>query len=212
MKRIILVPIKDGEVKEVKKLYKIYEENNEIEYPYNKFLEYTLDDAIKGLTRPILIADREGKVIGFSALSTSFIEAYNVNLAFTLYKEDTYPYLPAIQIDLFLLIKSIRGKGVGKESFKELLKFIFSLRENLGFRFIVTLSTNPKFTDLVKKFGFKILKRDIDEVEIQEIILSEYPFEKFSDIDDLIEKAKELGKLEGIWLFADLFSINQIVK
>ncbi len=218
MGRITLIPIKDEEIDKVKELCEIYKKNNEIEDPYDKFLEYTLDDAINGLTRPLLIAEmteRKDKVeiVGFSALSTSFIEADYTDLTFKLYKEDDYPYLSAIQIDLFLLIKSVRGKGLGKESFRELLKFIFSLRENLGFRFVVTLSTSNEFSNLVKKFGFGVLKRDIDIEKIQEGILNEYPFEKFSDTNELIEKAKEIGIVKGgVWLFADLFSIKQVIK
>ena len=134
-------------------------------------------------------------------------ETRHREISFQLYAD--WEYLPAVQIDLFLLIKSFRRQRLGYLSFKELLKYIFRLHEEVGFRFITTLSTNKVYTNLVKKFGFTYLLREIDEDELVERVKYNNPFIDESNREILIEEAKEVGFLKGVWLYADLLQLEE---
>lgn len=187
-----------------------YKAEEQVEEPYYSFIKRTLKDAQNGLVACITIHLENKGIIGFSAISCSAVHVgecrYNRvenRVEYSLYKE--HDLLPAVQLDLFVLVRNYRGKGYGREALDELLKYLMdNLRSKIGFRYITTLSTSQEFTNLAKKFGFEYLRRGIDIDNLKQHLEMEDPY-LFNVVDEheLIEKAKELKKLEGVWLFLD---------
>ena len=131
------VKLKDA--KDIVDIYNYYILNTNVTFEEKELTVDQMEERIieKTVKNPWIVYEREGKIIGYAYLS-----GWNVKSAYRFSKEGT----------IYLDVKE-RGKGIGQELFKELLK----IAKEYGVHAIVSGITIPnnESIKLHENFGFK---------------------------------------------------------
>jgi GNAT superfamily N-acetyltransferase len=191
-------PIK--EIKEkILQAYKEKYENDETEKGYVSFFEKTLNDAENGLTLPYLIFAND-ETIGVLSLSAGSIKVLDID--WELYKD--FEELPAVRIDLFLIFPPFRGKRLGSKALDELIAFLNNKRwDFIGYSYIITLSTNERFDNILLSRSFKPLITEEEVNDKVDGILEQEVGSLTKDYATVEILRKDLKKT-GIWFYLKL--------
>ncbi|HIC08623.1 MAG TPA: GNAT family N-acetyltransferase [Aquificales bacterium] len=186
--------------------YKGKYENDDEERIYIAFLEHALKDALEGLTAPYFILNENDEPIGLLTLSNASIKIelmeYGDAAEWGLYGEDVLTDLPAIRLDLFLILPPYRNKGYGRRAVRKLLAFLaFIKRQNKdisAYKYLITFSTNRRFSKLLMEEGFKPLIDGSIREEIEGRNFENY-YGSLSLEEELEIIKNNLG--DGIWFY-----------
>jgi len=188
------------EVRElILKPYKTTYQNDDNEKVYVTFLENTVLDAENGLTNLYLILNEEDEIIGVFALFAASVKFEALNEEdrsdWKLY-EDLTEY-PAVRLDLFLILPPYRKQHFGSQALNEIVAYLDAKRTSLmGYRYLITLSTNEVFDQLLLTKSFKpFFVEDVEEFR-QNGFYKDTP-------EDTVEILRKKLKKTGVWFYLD---------
>lgn len=204
---VFLYRTEPQEVKEKLLLpYKRKYRDDDKEKIFIAFLEHSLKDIFKGLTSPYFILNENEEPIGLLTLSNASVKIelmeYNDTAEWGLYGDDVLTDLPAIRLDLFLILPPYRNKGYGRRAIRTLLAFLASMkkqnRDISAYKYLITFSTNHHFSRLLMEEGFKPLIKESIREEIEGLTFENY-YGSLSLEEELEIIKNNLGN--GIWFY-----------